>query len=176
MVNSEIHHRVETKILDTLLTLQSAYGRTFDIPKLVYKQIGRTAGRAFLSSWKIILNPDFLKNGHLEDMINRTLPHEIAHLVAYKLFGDHGHGRGWKMVMRALGLEPNRCHTYSLEGVRTRSRVKYESRCPVCNDSLLITAYRARQIQAGRIVYCAKTRMCRIMKKPLVLTDNQWVG
>lgn len=33
----------------------------------------------------------------------RTLIHEVAHWLAYKVYGDRGHGRFWRRTMRWLG-------------------------------------------------------------------------
>ena len=48
-------------------------------------------------------------------ILRDTVPHEVAHQVAYNLFGDTGHGKAWKECMIAFGLEPNRCHTIGQE-------------------------------------------------------------
>jgi SprT protein len=131
-VTPETKSRINQKISDINDICMSIYDRKFDF-SLVFKQIGTKAGTANLRFNIITLNPDYFSNGHMEDMINRTLPHEIAHLVAYQLFGDRGHGRGWKMVMRQFGLEPSRCHSYSLKGIKTRSRRTHEYSCK-CSD------------------------------------------
>lgn len=39
-----------------------------------------------------------------------TIPHELAHLAAYYLFKDAGHGKGWKHVIAVAGIETTRCH------------------------------------------------------------------
>ena len=170
MVNPETHKRIEDKILDVLLRAQEIYKQSFDVPQLVYKQMGRTAGKAWFSAWKIEINPDFLNNGHLSDMINVTVPHELAHLISRKVYGDlgAGHGRFWKSVMIRLGLRPDRCHDYSLEGVKTRRTKRTQTAtCPTCGEQLMITPYRVRQIQNGAKVYCTKTMRCRYAKKTL---------
>jgi SprT protein len=116
--------RIEDKLLDTLEKAQQIYGRAFKVPELHFRQMGRTAGRAWYcgEEGKIEINPDFCLNGHLDEMVNQTLPHEIAHILANVIYKVRGHGREWKSVMVNLGLEPRRCHNYSLEGVKTRVR------------------------------------------------------
>ena len=42
-----------------------------------------------------------------------TIPHELAHQVAYDIWPasvKRCHGAEWQSVMRRLGLEPTRCH------------------------------------------------------------------
>jgi SprT protein len=168
MIDTTIHKRIEDKILEVLLLAQSLYNQPFDIPILEYRQMGRIAGMAWQRSWKIELNPDFCRNGHLEDMINITLPHELAHLISYKVFGPvlgRGHGPCWKLVMVRLGLEPKRCHDYSLEGVKTRRKAKFPAKCPTCGATFDITAKRVQQIKAGARIWhtaplCKRAKAC----------------
>lgn len=57
-----------------------------------------------LSCYLMERNPD---NFRLD-----TIPHELAHFIAYRVYGDKGHGQGWKYTMQELGI-PNaqRCHS-----------------------------------------------------------------
>lgn len=79
----------------------------------INKRLRSTAGRAFISE-----NPQYIDLAYCflvefpEDMLADTLPHEYAHIIAWNLFQDPGHGKGWKHVMRSYGLEPTRCHNY----------------------------------------------------------------
>ena len=84
----------------------------FAYPAIVYnKRLKTTAGRAFFDS-----NPQFIDIcndmvwEHTNQMIEETIPHELAHLAAYTAFGDSGHGKGWREVMAFLNKEANRCH------------------------------------------------------------------
>jgi len=171
MIDPQINHRIESKILDTLLLAQSVFKRSFDLPKLEYRQMGRAAGWATYSQWKVTLNSDYLRNGHLEDMVNQTLPHELAHLISYSVYGPQigrGHGRAWKHVMRSLGLRPDRCHDYSLEGVKTRKKAKYACKCPTCGQEFLVTLNRVHQLRSGRKIFHSAPG-CRSIKAPLVI-------
>lgn len=81
-------------------------------PTLKWRQMGRRAGLCtfnyYTKACVLAINPDFINN-HAEDMINNTLPHEIAHYVAGMVYGRiaHGHGRYWKSVMYVLGNRRN---------------------------------------------------------------------
>lgn len=176
MIDTTIHKRIEGKILDILLLAQKIYNQPFEIPTLEYRQMGRVAGQAWFSSWKIELNPDFLNNGHLEDMINQTLPHELAHLISKKVYGSvlgGGHGRFWKSVMVQLGLRPDRCHSYSLDGVKIRRKAKIPAKCPTCGEVFNVTVNRANQIKTGLKIWHINPRnnLCQRIKRPLTLVD-----
>ncbi len=141
----EIKTIMYEKMVETIHILESKTGKSFKIPTLIIKQLGRVAGRAKLkhgqfgvplrdAECEIYINPDFCYNGNCEDMLNNTLPHEVAHCIAPVLYNPWkhgndtkngwGHGRAWKDTMRLLGLEPTRCHQYNTDGVTTRNKSK----------------------------------------------------
>ena len=94
---------------------------------------GTTAGTAYYHANKIHLNHGlFIRNK--EDFFSHTIPHEIAHLVSYRVFGKvgMGHGAEWKFVMRVFGVEANRLHTYDVSETkmkRTITRHLYTCGC-----------------------------------------------
>jgi len=119
---TEMKERATRKVWMVLEELNEEYGAEFDFPRIEWVVCGTTAGKAWLGQWRIQLNEQLCKE-NIEDFINDTIPHEVAHLIAYKVFGDDGHGDGWKSVMRALGLNPSRCHNYDTRRVEdNRSR------------------------------------------------------
>lgn len=50
-------------------------------------------------------------------ILEDTVPHEYAHQVSWDLYKAPGHCATWKDIMRAYGLEPNRCHTIGVEKI-----------------------------------------------------------
>lgn len=70
-----------------------------------------TAGRAFLDNdpQSIDLSTELFWE-HTEQMVRDTIPHELAHLVAYTIFGDEGHGTGWKSVVHRMDIPTTRLH------------------------------------------------------------------
>ena len=70
-----------------------------------------TAGRAFIeeSPQRIDLSTDLFTQ-HTERFVSDTIPHELAHLVAYTIHGDPGHGRGWYSVLAKMGIATTRLH------------------------------------------------------------------
>jgi SprT protein len=71
-----------------------------------------TAGRAFIEEnpQKIDLSTDLFCQ-YTDHMIVDTIPHELAHLVAYTIHGDPGHGKGWYSVLKQMGIQTTRCHS-----------------------------------------------------------------
>jgi SprT protein len=70
-----------------------------------------TAGRAFIEDvpQRIDLSTELFAQ-YTERMIGDTIPHELAHLVAFTVYGDRGHGRGWYSVLDHMGIVTTRLH------------------------------------------------------------------
>jgi len=69
-----------------------------------------TGGRAFMEAGFIDLSCYLMKRNmkHYEDVI---IPHELCHIIAFRIWGDTGHGKAWKYAMQEMGLNPDRLHT-----------------------------------------------------------------
>lgn len=81
-------------------------------PKVVLNnRLKTTAGRAFIEN-----NPQYIDLSvelfweYTEEFLHDTIPHELAHLVAYTVFGDSGHGKGWKTIIQQFGINTTRLH------------------------------------------------------------------
>lgn len=90
---------------------QNFYGiRINSMPKTkMNSRLTSTAGRAFIeenytdySCYLLLRNTDEFKNN--------TIPHELCHHIAFRLYGDRGHGKAWKKVMVEMGLKPDTYH------------------------------------------------------------------
>lgn len=96
-----------------------------------------TAGLAFFAASLIQLNPKLRELGERE--VDRTLRHELAHLVAHVRHlrrRIQPHGEEWKQACRDLGIgDEARCHSLPLAGRTVRRRFAYQ--CPGCKSILL---------------------------------------
>jgi SprT protein len=90
---------------------------------------GRVAGLAHLQINHMSFHPElFIRNK--QSFFDDTIPHEVAHLVAYKVYKDNGHGIGWQTTMRKLGYEPIRCHDYENSDLIRKVKLKrFEYKC-----------------------------------------------
>jgi predicted SprT family Zn-dependent metalloprotease len=77
-----------------------------------------TAGRAWLEKNSLDFSV-YLMQRNLETFKTETIPHELAHQIAFALYLDRGHGWMWKSVMVRLGCTPDRCHE-----METKSQAK----------------------------------------------------
>jgi SprT protein len=95
-----------------------------------------TAGSAFVAKALITLNPRLREFGAAE--VDRTLRHELAHLLAHLRAGRRRiapHGPEWQQACRDLGLRDEmRCHTLPLPRRELTARHFY--RCPSCTQEV----------------------------------------
>ena len=77
-------------------------------------------GRAFMLTPKNKLNfPDmvervdfscYLMERNPEEYRLETIPHELSHFIAFRVYGEENHGKAFKFVMQKLGCRGTRCH------------------------------------------------------------------
>jgi SprT protein len=90
-----------------------------------------TAGYAHYPSWVIELNP---RLSDFEGQVERTLKHELAHLIAYHRAGRRRiepHGDEWRMACAQLGI-PGESARHQLPLPRSQMTRKLTYQCPNC--------------------------------------------
>jgi SprT protein len=139
------------------------YDKDFEMPSVQFDLRGCTAGMAYCQSWRLRFNNVLLSENY-EDMLENTVPHEVAHLVARAIspYRIKPHGNEWKAVMRAFGRKPERCHSYDVENARVRRRSRRERvqmRCGGCGQSISVGPIQYKKMMTGRANY--RTKCCR---------------
>jgi SprT protein len=127
-VSKELQQRVEQQIQICIDRAQEIFKYRLPTPTVSYEIKGNVAGKAGLRSNRLMFNAVLL-NENIEHFIAQTVTHEVAHLIAFNVYCDKGHGSWWKHVMRALGVTADRCHRYDVTNSRTRTITKYEYFC-----------------------------------------------
>lgn len=137
--------RVHPRGVDPELTaLCRRLARDLGLPRLAKRvmvtwnrRLTSTAGNANHVSGQINLNPRLREISEQE--VDRTLRHELAHLVAYVRAGRRRiepHGSEWRQACSELGIpHESRCHDLPLP--RRRQRPKHAYQCPNCLEVLL---------------------------------------
>ena len=120
-------------------TAEAHFGKTFERPKINFtNRMKTTAGNAkwFWGPDSTVERPEINLSAHLlrlngDEFIARTPGHEAAHIIAVQQFGRHGngHGRYWKMVMRIIGQNPERCHNMKVMPTQKGRLFKYRATC-----------------------------------------------
>ena len=104
---------------------------------------GRAAGmyQVRMGKQRIRYNP-WIFSSHYDANLTETVPHEVAHHVADRLFGLRSirpHGKEWKTIMRALGAEPRVTADFDLTGVPVRRQRRHSYACS-CREYQLTTS------------------------------------
>ena len=161
----EYNERVHNIIAGGISALEKKFGTKLDHPKVSYDLKGLTAGQAICSENKIRLNLQAFEI-ECEDMMENTVPHELAHLYAHKHFGRgiKSHGGQWKSVMRALGIKPERCHSYALRKARKHRR--FSRHCGKCGHIFKVTNILINKMKRG-LTYTHKGCGGKLVKGPV---------
>ncbi len=106
-------------------------------------------------------NPALLGR-HPTDFIRATVAHEVAHVVAFTVYGSdiRPHGREWQSIMYRFGVEPSRCHHYDVSRLRTRSVHRFTYRCACGTHE--ISSIRHNRVRSRGTIY-----LCRRCRQPL---------
>lgn len=169
-VSADLRKRVEDKITWCIEVCEKKYNQAFRRPKVTYNKRGTTAGVANYHEWTIDLNAVLLiENG--EAFINRTVVHEWAHLVTDQVYPEahrptsnnaHSyfrtkrvkrspHGTQWQSVMRVLGADPSRCHSYDVANVQRKVDMPFVYKCN-CRSHIPFSLKRHNKHQAGVLI------------------------
>jgi len=113
-----------------------------------------TAGTALANKALITLNPRLRDFG--DEEVDRTLRHELAHLLAHFRAGRRciaAHGPEWKQACVDLGLpDEKRCHTLPLP--RREMQPRHFYRCPTC--ALVLRRVRPLRGRTACLACCRK--------------------
>jgi SprT protein len=123
------------KVRESLCIAERHFSKSFALDDVLFDLGGKSAGQLVYSnmsaSYKIRINRGLLHKDP-NHVINQTIPHEVAHLVAFQVYGTKisPHGREWQSVMvDVFGLRPDRCHSIDTSSVSPRPFV-YTCSCP----------------------------------------------
>lgn len=120
---------IEEKALEYLLIAEKKFQRTFKFPKIKIDLKGRCAGWCQFSDFVIRLNSEAVEK-YPEKILERTLPHEIAHYIAREVFSERGHGFYWRSVCVKLGMvDTTRTHDMDLTPAIVRNNFLYKCDC-----------------------------------------------
>ena len=160
----QLHARVEACYLQA----EAYFNRQFERPQVSFKLRGQKAGVARLTENLLRFNPQLYRENR-DHFLEQTVAHEVAHLIAHRMFGGsiRPHGEEWQLVMRGVyELTPDRCHTYAISRKQT-SRYVYRCACP--ERDFPFSAQRHALVRKGRRYFC---RSCRVT---LVFSGEQCV-
>lgn len=131
--------------------------RPFPRPEVSFKLRGGHAGVAEPGRQRLRFNRQLLlENG--QPFVDEVVPHEVAHLLAYALFGRRirPHGVEWQSIMRdVLGCIPKTRHGFD---VKKAARQSFIYACQCQDREHALTIIRHRRMSQGQVYVC---RVCR---------------
>lgn len=136
------------------------FDRQFPLPNIRFDIRGKTAGMALLQRWEIRFNPILLSEND-EAFLTDVVPHEVAHLIVYALYGNKArpHGDEWKFIMSSLfNRPPHTRHTFDVTSVEGKTFL-YQCHC----STVKLSIHRHNKVCRGQARY-----ICRKCKHVLV--------
>ncbi|QLB12555.1 SprT protein [Bisgaardia hudsonensis] len=159
----QLKMQVQRKLSACLKQAEIYFNRTFTMPTVSYEIRGVKAGVAYLQKNEIRLNRTLLQE-NTQSFINEVVPHELAHLLVYQVFGKvQPHGKEWKSIMlNIFGLTPNIYHQFDVINVQGQT-FSYSCDCQTHH----LTLRRHNKIQQNKAEY-----FCKKCKKKLKLSTS----
>lgn len=158
-----LHQKASRRIHELLHQAQDHFRQSMPQVEVRFDLKGTTAGQAKINPGSppvIRLNQQLMEQNP-ERFLERTVPHEVAHVVAYSLHCNiKPHGAEWKQIMSFSGADARRCHDYDITHARQRKLQRFDYRCECRSHSL--TSIRHNRVQRGQRYFC------RACKQPLI--------
>lgn len=175
----ELHPQVLARVRELTAKVQQRVPE-FCLPSVYYFDGRAAAGLAHLRENTIGINRTLLLE-NAADMLDDTVPHEVAHLAVYALYvrarlprnaSPTGHGRHWQGVMRAwFGFEPKRLHSYSTANCNVKRQRRWTYSCS-CKRHEVTTALHNKMQRY--LLLCGRTgRACAICRAPLTYITKE---
>lgn len=145
-------------------TAESFFKCSFARPQVQLNLKGYNAGTATPQKNLLRFNKQLLLDNQ-QHFLKQTVPHEVAHLIAYQIFGlkIKPHGKEWQLIMQKVyQLPAERCHHYTVV-IKPKHYFIYQ--CP-CNKQHPLTIRRHNAIQQGA------QYICRCCKQTLTYTHK----
>lgn len=123
---------------------------------IVFTLSGRSAGMAKRRGniYNIEFNVEAIYKDR-EEMLNNTIPHEMAHIVDMFIHGgSSSHGPRWKAIAHSLGCDLQRTHSIPLTKARRTKRYQYIASC---GSEVEIGTRHHRMVQHGGKLQVKKT-------------------
>jgi len=159
MSNYDTHMQLKEATETWTKLASEVFNQQFDTPMVQCNVGGRIAGKASRGQWTVKYNPELYERNKV-DFINSTVPHELSHLIAGRLFpGCQSHGAEWKHVMLKLGCNPRRCHSYDVSVVSTARPRPYTYQCRCMEHK--VTRLMHDRIRAKGVVNGYKCKRCK---------------
>lgn len=146
LLTPELRKKIEVKIQECLTIAEARYEQKFEMPEVRYDIKNTDGGTATFQQWLIRLNLIlcFENEAHF---IATTVPHEVAHLIARRVYHAkiaatgkkmRPHGPEWKEVMDLFKVPAKVTHSYDCTSIAKKPRRKRGSKLRGAEADLLV--------------------------------------
>lgn len=156
-LQSELGLRVRTRVLDCYAIAEHYYLKSFQRPEVFVNLRGRSAGVAELQKNRLRFNAVLLQENE-QAFLTEVVPHEVAHLLAWKLYGRgiRPHGPEWQQIMQQVfQLVPSTTHSFD---VKRSGKMGYLYTCACEAREHALTLKKHNWIEGGRRYICLKCK------------------
>ena len=150
--------------VEQCLSLASTYfEQSFSPPIISFNQRGKIAGCARLQTNELRFNPVLLAD-NIDAFLEEVVPHEVCHLLAYRLFGKvRPHGKEWQSLMlEVFDLKGQTYHQMDVTKVAGKS-FNYQCQC----GPIELSIRRHNKVVRGKQTY-----ICRKCRSPLTVETS----
>ncbi|WP_439243315.1 SprT family zinc-dependent metalloprotease [Lonepinella sp. BR2474] len=158
--------QIQRRISACLQLAETHFQRPFPMPTVSYEVRGVKAGVAYLQQNVIKLNRTLLLENP-QAFIQQVVPHELAHLLVYQVFGRvKPHGKEWQVIMQHLfQLPADTCHQFDVQSVQGKTYA-YQCGCQI---------HQLSQRRHNKIVRESAVYLCRICGGKLEFCDEDHI-
>jgi len=159
--SSAIKHAVTTATHHFIDMANERYALSLNYPSVGFTVRGTNGGTANAGTWHVNFNMGLLVD-NMDEYLNQTIPHEVAHLVTFAIHGQEfkrtrrgmqrvSHGKNFYAVMRTFGVKQTRCHNMDVSNVKqaTRKTKAFAVKCPCCESEFTVGTVRKNKILKG---------------------------
>jgi len=154
MLNSQLKSELLIVVERCYHTAEQRLGRQFPRPEVLFNQRGKIAGCALLQKNMLKFHPKIYEQNKAH-FLEHVVPHEIAHLLVWQLFGKTApHGRQWQhMMVNVFNVPPSRTHQYNVDDIGIK-HITYHCDC----GDIKLTMRRHNNVLKGTIYRCKTCR------------------
>lgn len=123
-------------------------------------ECSKKAGIKYYTEPTIKISCDYLAECE-EEVLNRTVPHEVCHVYVHKYFtrAKQAHGPEFRRLMKALGLDGSTYHKMKLENGPQRKKnkkLRFVYVRPSTGEKIHVTKKDHEKSQSGRYTFSVK--------------------
>lgn len=146
LLTKELQTKVENALLEACKTAEAKYGQPFELPEIRWDIKNTDGGRAHYTGWVVRFNLILCVENE-QKFLETTVPHEMAHLIAFRVFHAklaaegkklRPHGKEWKEVMAVLSVPAKVCHNYICTSIQRPKRRARGSKLRGAEADLLV--------------------------------------